>query len=54
MYRFIRPLGIIAASSVAGTALAVVGAWVVFGWGPETLLDFGEAVYGADGKFVPR
>lgn len=47
-------LGILAFSSITGTALAVVGAWVVFGYGPETLLDFGDAVYGADGKFVPR
>ena len=49
-----RCYGILAFSSVAGTVLAALGAWVVFGWGPETLLDFGEAAYDADGKFVPR
>lgn len=52
--RFARPLGIIAASAVAGVTIAAAAGAAVLTWGPESLLDFGEAAYDAQGKHVPR
>lgn len=50
--RFARPLGIIAASGVAGVVLAAVGAAVVLTFGPESLLHLGDAVYDSDGLYL--
>lgn len=39
---------------IAGVALDLAFAFTVLTFGPESLLDFGEAAYGAEGKYVPR
>lgn len=45
-----RVLGCLAFGAVAGLALAAVVAAVVLAF-PETLLDFGDGVYDADGQY---
>lgn len=50
--RFARPLGIVAAGGVAGVALAAAAAVAVLTFGPESLLDFGEAAYDSDGRYL--